>query len=135
MKAKLEEKAVEVQREQELSGQRDTYQYMQPIPAPHLEVGMRLDILCNYHDDELESDTLIWCQGKVTEVADGTNLRKNESNTEFYRQGVAALIQWDADETRGEESSISIAYLPKNKWNKHVEGSWRLDIAPNHFIN
>ncbi len=76
---------------------------------------------------ELEEggSVLRWCQGTVTMVSDGKNIRIGPRS--YYAKGHAVMIHWDATEL--EPESESSKELLKSKWNpkgKHTDGSWQL---------
>ena len=52
------------------------------------------------------------------------------ARSKCYKEGEAVRILWDTI------NGISDAYefihhLPKSKWNKQIEGAWRLDVELN----
>lgn len=134
---KLQRNTASIRRQKEADGEFDRFANIQPFVPPDVDetlIGTRLDVLCLYADDETNENTLVWCQGKVIQVSDGKNLLKDPMNpsrakTAYIKKGQAAVIRWTPGE--GEEHGCeTVQYLPKNIWNKKVEGSWRLDVKP-----
>jgi len=57
-----------------------------------------------------------WCQGKVIEV---------------YEKKNAVKVCWDPipDIAGWERSQETVRKLPSSKWNKNVDGAWRMDLS------
>ena len=82
-------------------------------------------MLFNYADSDTKDKILMWSQGIMQMVSDGTNIIKEGGG--FHKRGDYQVL-WDRNESRNEEASISVVSLPAYNFNKYVENSWRLDI-------
>ena len=60
LKKEIELKVLQEQNDQALTGELDVFSIQQPPAAPDLRVGMRVDCLFNYADDEEDVDILMW---------------------------------------------------------------------------
>ena len=107
------------------NGEIDLCSNRQAATAPELKRGMRVDVLCHYSVDADDSELLIWCQGLIQEVSNGSNIAKEGGG--YHKKGDVSVL-WNANEQRNELASVSIIALPKNLFNKQVEGSWRIDV-------
>ena len=125
-KEELTNQAIERRQQQELSGDTDNFANLQPATAPDPQVGMRIDMLFNYADDNDDSDILMWSQGTIQLVSNGSNIPKEGGG--FHKKGDVKVL-WDANADRNEEESISVVSIPKSLFNKHLQDSWRLDIT------
>jgi len=125
-KEELTNQAIERRQQQELSGDTDNFANLQPATAPEPQVGMRIDMLFNYADDNDDSDILMWSQGTIQLVSNGSNIPKEGGG--FHKKGDVKVL-WDANADRNEEESISVVSIPKSLFNKHLQDSWRLDIT------
>ena len=77
----------------------------------------RIDVLYSFQLDSGEQ-VLRWCQGKVIKIL-----------TEKTKPTV--VVRWDPmPDIDGKENSIEETQQerPQCKWNKDVEGAWRMDI-------
>ena len=77
----------------------------------------RIDVLYSFQLDSGEK-ALQWCHGKVIKIL-----------TEKTKPTV--VVRWDPmPDVDGKENSIEETQqeLPQRKWNKDVEGAWRMDI-------
>lgn len=126
MKEDITNQALERRYQQELSGDTDNFANLQPAAAPEPSIGMRIDMLFNYADDEDDSDILMWSQGVIQIISNGSSVPKERGG--FHKKGDAVVL-WDACADRNEEASRSVASIPKNLFNKHVQNSWRLDVT------
>lgn len=126
MKEDMANQALERRRQQELSGDADNFPNLQPAAAPEPSIGMQIDMLFNYADDEDDSDILMWSQGVTQCVSNGSNIPKEGSG--YHKKGDVVLL-WDACAARNEEATTSVVSMPKNLFNKHVHNSWRLGVA------
>ena len=90
----------------EASGKIDRYEKMQPKRSPKIDqsFGGRA------HIEQLFEYVLQWCQGDVVGV------KKNNK----------VHIQWTSHVLRGGDPEVTEEQLMVSKWNKHVEGSWRM---------
>ena len=80
-------------------------------------INKRIDVLYSFQLDSGEK-ALRWCQGKVIKIL-----------TEKTKPTV--VVQWDSmPDVEGKEdlSDETQQVLPPRKWNKDVEGAWRMDI-------
>ena len=129
----LQSKAHEIRRDKEVQRKFDRSANIQPFASPEIDetlIGTRLDVLCNYFDNEKEKNTLIWCQGEVVQVSNGENQlkdpdKKSRAKSAYYKKGEAVIIRWDAnkDKDREEETSDTVQILQKKKWNGKVDGA------------
>ncbi len=92
---------------------------MQPLYCPELDelINKRSDVLYSFVLGSREK-LLRWCQGKVIQV-----LPEKVKPT--------VVVHWDPmPDVKGKEdlSDETQQVLPPRKWNKHVEGAWRMDI-------
>ena len=87
--------------------------------CPELDelINKRIDVLYSFQLDSREK-ALCWCQGKLFKIL-----------TEKTKPTV--VVRWDQmPDVEGKEdlSDETQQELPQHKWNKDVEGAWRLDI-------
>ena len=113
------ERAAELRMQREARGEGSIFSVMQPLYCPELDELMdkRIDVLYSFQLDSGEK-ALQWCQGKVIKIL-----------TEKTKPTV--VVRWDPmPDVDGKENSIEETQqeLPQRKWNKDVEGAWRLDI-------
>ncbi len=94
---------------------------MQPLYCPELDELMdkRIDVLYSFQLDSGEK-ALRWCQGKVIKIL-------------MEKTKPTVVVRWDPmPDVEGKENSIEETQqeLPrhKHKWNKDVEGAWRMVI-------
>ena len=92
---------------------------MQPLYCPELDELMdkRIDVLYSFQLGSGEK-ALQWCQGKLIKIL-----------TEKTKPNV--FVRWDPmPDVEGKENSIEETQqeLPQHKWNKDVEGAWRMDM-------
>ena len=107
-------------KQREESGIGSIYSEMQSKVVPKIDdtfVGKKIDVLFLFEIlDGGENETgLRWCQGEVTKVISKSKKPKVE-------------VLWDAIPELNHEQHTSIQVLPKGKWNKQVEGAWRMNI-------
>ena len=96
------------------------YSEMQSKVVPKIDdtfVGKKIDVLFLFEIlDGGENETgLRWCQGEVTKVISKSDKPKVE-------------VLWDAIPELNHEQHTSIQVLPKGKWNKQIEGAWRMNV-------
>jgi len=114
------ERAAELRMQREARGEGSIFSVMQPLYCPELDELMdkRIDVLYSFQLDSGEK-ALRWCQGKVIKIL-----------TEKTKPTI--VVRWDPmPDVDGKENSIEETQqelLPQHKWNKNVEGAWRLDI-------
>ena len=111
-------KARKTRNERELQGEGSIHESMQSWFPPALcdLVDERIDVLAGFvMPDTIERD-MRWCQGKVIEVHD------EKKNT--------VKVCWDPipDCAGWETSQETLQKLPPAKWNKNVDGAWRMDL-------
>ena len=111
--------AEELRRQREARGEGSIFSIMQPLYCPELDelISKRIDVLYSFKLESGEK-ALRWCQGKVIKIL-----------TEKTKPTV--VVRWDpmpdvlGKEDRSDETQQE---LPQRKWNKDVEGAWRMDI-------
>ena len=106
--------------EQIETGEIDVIANLQAPTAPELRIGMRVDVLCNYVYNVDESEVLMWSQGLIQQISDGTKIEKNGGGT--HKKG-GVLVLWDANVEQNESASTPVVSLSKNLQNKQVDGS------------
>ncbi len=116
---KFRKQAEELQRQREARGEGSIFFIMQPSYCPELDelINKRIDVLYSFQLDSGEK-ALPWCQGKVIKIL-----------TEKTKPTV--VVRWDpmlGVEGKEDLSNETQQELPQRKWNKDVEGAWRLDI-------
>jgi hypothetical protein len=92
---------------------------MQPLYCPELDELMdkRIDVLYSFQFGSGEK-ALRWCQGKVIKIL-------------MEKTKPTVVVCWDPmPDVEGKENSIKETQqeLPQHKWNKDVEGEWRIDV-------
>jgi hypothetical protein len=90
--------------------------------CPELDelIEKRIDVLYSFELESGEKE-LCWCQGKVLEVL-------------IEKKKPTVLVHWDPmPDVEGKENSSEETeqVLLPSKWNKNVEGTWRMDINVN----
>ena len=77
-------------------------------------ISKRVDVLFAFEilDSDANKQELRWRQGEVTKVITGTKKPTVE-------------VRWDAIP---ELNHAGIQIPPERKWNKHIEGAWRMNI-------
>ena len=127
----FEDRARALRSEREAAGVGDRYTGMQPASQPSVDrnlVGQQIEN-CFSYDLNDGGTSLLWRQGVVLEVSDGTNMMRGPRSK--FKKGEAVRVQWDANEEVGEDVNESVESLLPSRWNprnKHTEGSWRLDM-------
>jgi hypothetical protein len=112
-KESLISEAVKMRDDLEGQGISDRYERMQP-PRPEVDanlVGLDIEQLWTFVEED-ETEVLQWCQGTV--VATKTRDRVH--------------IKWREDCLRDGDMPITEEVLKKSKYNKHVEGGWRMSV-------
>ena len=67
---------------------------------------------------------LLWMNGVVTRVSNGTWLINANARTNCWGAGKAAEVELDACEKANYLAEKSILELKENMWNKEKEGDW-----------
>ena len=120
-------KAEAARARREAAGISDSIQVRQPEHPPPFDVnlvGKQLEICWPY---KLNGKTAkIWASGRVKCVADGLTDTKSARSKKILPAG-AILWGWDADPEYGEEAGEEWLFLLPEKWNRHVQYSWRYD--------
>ena len=111
--------ANELRKQREARGEGCIFSVMQPLYCPELDelIDKRIDVLYSFVLGSGEK-VLRWCQGKVIQV-----LPEKVKPT--------VVVRWDPmPDVKGKEdlSDETQQVLPPRKWNKDVEGAWRMDI-------
>ena len=104
--------------ERELRGEGSIHESMQSWFPPALcdLVDERIDVLAGFvMPDTIERD-MRWCQGKVIEVHD-----KKKNTVKVCWDPIPDCAGW-------ETSQETLQKLPPAKWNKNVDGAWRMDL-------
>jgi hypothetical protein len=78
--------------------------------------NQRIDVLAKFHMPDKSKKNMRWCQGEVTEVCEKQNTVK---------------VCWDPipDCTGWEMLQETYQILLPSKWNKDVNGAWRMDLS------
>ena len=87
-------------------------------------------MFCFYFELDTGGKELRWCQGCVRDISNGSNMLYPNARTKCYKEGEAVRILWDTINGIC-DAYESIQHLPKSKWNKQIEGAWRLDVELN----
>lgn len=119
--------------DREARGEGDRYAECQPTARPAVDKGLlgkRLEIYCEYKYLDGDGSEPLWCPGKVVAVSDGSNMPKPPPARSNYAKGEAAMIEWDANEARGEAVTTSAQRLLPSKWNPATPGvgAWRFHV-------
>ena len=106
-------------KQREARGEGSIFSVLQPLICPELDelIEKRIDVIYSF-ELELGEKALRWCQGKVLDVL-------------IEKKKPTVLVHWDPmPDVEGKEnlSDETQQELPQRKWNKDVEGAWRLDI-------
>ena len=126
MKEELEAKVLNVHFQKVEEGKCDNFASMRPLIEPDPKLGMRMYARFNHSDDADDTETLVWVQGRMQLVSDGSNIAMKDG---AWRKKGDVLVLWDSNESRNEQASIRINSLPKALFNKQVEGSYKIDIS------
>ena len=100
---------------------------MQRPDPPDLEsiIGERISYLCSIDMDTTgKVKELIWTNGKVMRVSEGTWLVGANARTNCFKAGEADEVLWDAVTEVNYPSCKSIAEFKPNLWNKDKLGAW-----------
>ena len=111
-------KARKIRHERELQGEGSIHATMQSWFPPTLcdLLDQRIDVLAGFEMPDTDERDMRWCQGKVIEV---------------YEKKNAVKVCWDPipDCAGWETSQETVQKLPRSKWNKNVNGAWRMDLS------
>jgi hypothetical protein len=114
-------KAIQMRDEQEDKGELDRYEKLQPRRRPEVDeslIGVEMEQLWDYMEPD-RSKVLQWCQGIIVGVKTRNRVH----------------IQWNKNCLRDEGGLLTTEeVLMKSKYNKHVEGGWRMSVESAHFI-
>ncbi len=118
-KERLRKEAKKLRKQREARGKSSIFSVMQPLYCPELDelINKRIDVLYSFLLGSGEK-VLRWCQGKVIKVL-------------MEKAKLTVVVRWDAmPDVEGKEdlSDETEQVLPPRKWNKDVEGAWRMDI-------
>ena len=105
---------------------------MQRPSPPDLEsiIGDRISSLCSIDMDKARIvKELIWMNGVVMRVSDGTWMVSANARTECFKAGEAAEVLWDAVPEVNYPAGKSIAEFKPNLWNKDKLGAWCKDLG------
>ena len=86
----IQRDAVTMSNELITRGDRDEVMLNQPTEAPKLSPGLKMQICCNYFDNDTGVDNLKCFIGTVSEVSNGKNLRNHLGK--FLRKEASARI-------------------------------------------
>ena len=118
----------EVERKRrEAAGISDSVQAAQQGEAPAFDtrlVGRWLEVCWPYRKDG--QTVKIWASGKVKRVADGLTDKRSERAKKILPAG-ALLWAWEADGEFEESAGEQWLVLLPEKWNRHLQYSWRFD--------
>ena len=106
--------AVKMRDELEAQGETDRYEKLQPS-RPEVDeqlIGQGIEQLWIYEEEDGEKSPQ-WCQGVVVAI-------KNRSKMH---------IQWNKNCSRHGGLPITEEALMRSKYNKHVEGGWRMHLG------
>ena len=117
------------------NGRRDEMKLRQPIGAPDVKEGTRMQCMFVHKDDNANEDSAEWCTGTIVRVSNGKNLETPiPTGPKYYRKGGAAEVRWDANLDNGESESYAIVTMHKTLFNVYKVNGWRLffDIPWSH---
>ena len=100
---------------------------MQRPDPPDLEsiIGERISSLCSIDmDTSGKVKELIWMNGKVMRVSDGTWLVGVNARTKCFKSGEAYEVLWYTVPVVNYMASKSITEFKPNLWNKDKLGAW-----------
>ena len=82
--------------------------------------------MCWPYKDKDGKTVKIWASGKVKRVADGLTDTRSARAKKILPAG-ALLWAWEADAQYNEAAGEQWMVLLPQKWNRHVQYSWRFD--------
>jgi hypothetical protein len=112
-KESLMSEAMKMRDDFEGQGISDRYERMQP-PRPEVDanlVGLDIEQLWTFVEED-GTNVLQWCQGTVVAIKTRDRIH----------------IKWSEDCLRDGDMPITEEVLKKSKYNKHVEGGWRMSV-------
>ena len=120
---KFRKDALGLIKEREESGFGSIYSEMQSRVVPTIDdsfIGKKIDVLFKFDilDGNENEQGLRWCQGVVKKIISTGRSQKPKVE-----------VLWDTipeELNHGQQTTIQI--LPESKWNKNVEGAWRMNI-------
>ena len=80
-------------------------------------------------DTEGKVKELIWMNGKLMIVSDGTWIVGANARTNCFKAGEAAEVLWDAVPEVNYPAGKSITQFKPNLWNKDKLGAWCKDLG------
>ena len=125
---RLLERALAERARREAAGISDGVEARQQGEAPAFDtnlVGKWLEVCWPYKDKDGKT-VKIWASGKVKRVADGLTDTRSARAKKILPAG-ALLWAWEADAEYNEAAGEQWMVLLPQKWNKHVQYSWRFD--------
>ena len=105
---------------------------MHRTDPPDLEsiIGESISYLCSIDMDTAgKVKELIWMNGKVMRVSDGTWLVGVNVQTTCFKAGQSAEVRWDAVPEVNYPDGKSIAQFKPNLWYKDKLGAWCKDLG------
>ena len=105
---------------------------MQRPDPPDLEliIGERISALCSIDMDTAgKVKELIWINGKVMRVSDGTWIVSANARTNCFKTGEAAEVLWEAVPEVNYSAGKSIPEFKPKLWNKDNLGAWCKDLG------
>ena len=102
-------------------GELDSVANLQPPACPDISIRLCVEMLFDCEHKEDVSQLMMWSQGVIARISDGSNTQK-EGRGHCEKGDCEAL--WDENHERGELERSNTVSLPKSKFNKQVLGSW-----------
>ena len=96
---------------------------IQPSCEPHFFIGLVIQMLFFYEDNDAVRETGGWSTYTITRIINRKNLRNN--NGPYFSKGVPAEVRWCPDTDNNDESSFSMKKCQKNKFNIYEAHGWR----------
>ena len=93
-------------------------------------IEKRLDFCFQYFLDDGGTE-IIYIQGRLILVSDGTNIPNNQGGQACYKAVEAVMIRWGGNKERNEAVSELPQRLLRKKCNTmttHSYGSWSFDV-------
>ena len=106
--------------DQEDTGESDRHEKLQPRTRPEVDeslIGVEMEQLWEYTEPD-GSKVLQWCQGIIVGIRTRNRVH----------------IQWNQNCLCEGGLPITEEVFMKSKFNKHVEGGWRMSVDCAHFI-
>ena len=105
---------------------------MHRTDPPDLEsiIGETISSLCSIDmDTAVKVKELIWMNGKLMRVSDGTWLVGVNAQTNCFKEGEADEMLCDPVREVSYPAGKSIAEFKPNLWNKDKLGAWYMDLG------